>query len=99
AVAMGSGIWSMHYVGMLAFRLPIPVLYYAPSVLLSLIVAILASAVGLYVASNKSSGLRSLLAASPVMGAGIAAMHYIGMEAMRLRAMCHYSIPLVALSY
>ena len=49
AFAMGSGIWSMHYVGMLAFRLPVPVLYDIPTVLLSLFAAIFASAVALFV--------------------------------------------------
>ena len=47
AVAMGLGIWSMHYIGMLAFSLPVPVLYDWPTVLLSLLAAIFASAVAL----------------------------------------------------
>jgi two-component system, sensor histidine kinase and response regulator len=47
AFAMGSGIWSMHYVGMLAFHLPVPVLYHAPTVVASLLAAVLASAVAL----------------------------------------------------
>jgi NO-binding membrane sensor protein with MHYT domain len=98
ATAMGIGIWSMHYVGMLAFQLPVRVLYDLPNVLLSLVAAIFASGLGLYVVSNKSAGFGRFLAASPVMGGGIAAMHYIGMAAMRLPAMCRYSIPLVALS-
>src|SRR5271155_3078521 len=51
AGAMGLGIWSMHYIGMLAFSLPVPVLYDWPTVVLSLLAAILASAVALYVAS------------------------------------------------
>ena len=88
ATAMGLGIWSMHYIGMLAFSLPVPVLYDWPTVLASLLAAILASAVALYVVSRRrmrvwSAGLGSLL-----MGAGIAAMHYVGMEAMRVQAMC-----------
>ena len=49
AVAMGIGIWSMHYVGMLAFRLPVPVLYDWPTVLVSLLAAVLASAIALFV--------------------------------------------------
>src|ERR1035441_5991024 len=51
ATAMGLGIWSMHYIGMLAFNLPVPVLYAWPTVLASLLAAILASAVALYVVS------------------------------------------------
>src|ERR1700692_4545975 len=52
ATAMGTGIWSMHYIGMLAFRLPVPVLYDWPTVLGSLMAAILASAVALFVVSR-----------------------------------------------
>src|SRR5580692_11797011 len=84
AVAMGIGIWSMHYVGMLAFRLPVPVQYDWPTVLLSLLAAILASGIALFVVSRKTMTLPWALAGSIFMGAGIASMHYIGMEAMRL---------------
>src|SRR5437870_13380405 len=52
ATAMGIGIWSMHYIGMLAFSLPVPVLYDWPTVLLSLLAAIVASAVALFVVSR-----------------------------------------------
>ena len=58
----------------------------------------LPSAVALYVVSRKSMSLWRAVAGSIVMGAGIAAMHYIGMEAMRSTAMCHYDARLVALS-
>ena len=98
AVAMGTGIWSMHYVGMLAFRLLVPVQYDWPTVLLSLLAAILASAIGLFVASRKLMGPFRAIVGSVFMGSAIAGMHYIGMAAMRLPAMCHYSIPVVAAS-
>src|SRR3984957_13080653 len=87
ASAMGLGIWSMHYIGMLAFSLPIPVFYDWPTVLLSLVAAILASAVALYVVSRQRMGAWRAVAGSIPMGAGIAAMHYIVMDAMRLAAM------------
>src|SRR5437667_1991675 len=90
AIAMGFGIWSMHYIGMLAFRLPMPVLYDWPTVLLSLVAAILASAVALFVASRSKMGFLRALVGSLLMGGGIAAMHYTGMAAMRLPAMCRY---------
>jgi two-component system sensor histidine kinase/response regulator len=98
AFAMGTGIWSMHYVGMLAFRLPVAVAYDWPGVLLSLLAAMFASGVALFVVSRNTMGVASATAGSVVMGGGIAAMHYIGMEAMRLPAMCMYSVRLVALS-
>src|SRR5713101_5315064 len=53
AIAMGLGIWSMHYIGMLAFSLPVPVLYDWPTVLLSLMAAVFASAVALLVVSRQ----------------------------------------------
>lgn len=98
ALAMGIGIWAMHYVGMVAFHLPIPVQYDWPTVLLSLLVAVAASWVALFVASQATMGLASTVAGCLFMGTGIAAMHYIGMAAMRLKADCDYSLPLVALS-
>jgi PAS domain S-box-containing protein len=98
STAMGLGIWSMHYTGMLAFRLPVTVYYDWPTVLASLVAAIFASAVALYVVSRKRMSLSSSIAGSVVMGAGIAAMHYIGMMAMRLEGVCHYDASLVVLS-
>jgi NO-binding membrane sensor protein with MHYT domain/signal transduction histidine kinase len=98
AGAMGTGIWSMHYIGMLAFILPIPVAYHWPTVLLSLFAAILASVIGLHVVSRQKMGASRAIAGSVMMGAGIASMHYIGMAAMRLPAICQFSSFLVALS-
>ncbi len=98
ACAMGLGIWSMHYIGMLAFVLPIPVLYDWPTVGLSLVAAMAASAVALYVTSRPRMTMSAGVVGSLAMGSGIAAMHYIGMEAMRLAAMHDYAWPLVILS-
>jgi two-component system sensor histidine kinase/response regulator len=98
ALAMGMGIWSMHYMGMEAFRLPVPVEYDWPTVLLSMVAAVCASAVALFVVSRKTMGMAAAIGGSLLMGSGIAAMHYIGMEAMRLPGMCSYSSGLVALS-
>jgi NO-binding membrane sensor protein with MHYT domain/nitrogen-specific signal transduction histidine kinase len=98
AIAMGFGIWSMHYMGMLAFRLPVSVQYDWPTVVLSLIAAIVASAIALVVVSRPKMGLKRALLGSVLMGGGIATMHYTGMEAMRMPAMCTYSAGLVGLS-
>ena len=98
AGAMGTGIWSMHYIGMLAFVLPVPVSYHWPTVLLSLFAAMLASIVALGVVSQKKMGALRALAGSVLMGMGIASMHYIGMAAMRLSAACQFSPFLVVLS-
>jgi PAS domain S-box-containing protein len=98
AGAMGTGIWSMHYIGMLAFVLAIPVAYHWPTVMLSLFAAILASVVALGVVSRQKMDWFRALAGSVLMGAGIASMHYIGMAAMRLPAICHFNSFLVVLS-
>src|SRR5262249_28255941 len=95
ATAMGFGIWSMHYMGMLALRLPVPVQYDWPTVVLSLIAAVTASAVALVVVSRPKMGRARALSGSLAMGSGIATMHYTGMAAMRMPAMCSYSIPVV----
>jgi NO-binding membrane sensor protein with MHYT domain/nitrogen-specific signal transduction histidine kinase len=88
----------MHYIGMLAFNLPIPVAYDWPTVLLSLFAAILASGVALGVVSRQKMGWFRAVVGSVLMGAGIASMHYIGMAAMRLSAICRFNSFLVVLS-
>jgi PAS domain S-box-containing protein len=98
AGAMGTGIWSMHYIGMLAFVLPVPVAYHWPTVLLSLLAAILASVVALGVVSRQKMGASRAVVGSVLMGAGIASMHYIGMAAMRLPAICQFNFSLVVMS-
>lgn len=98
ATAMGQGIWSMHYIGMLAFHLPVMVRYNLPLVALSLIAAIVSSAIALYVVSREQLRKTEALAGAVVMGAGIGAMHYVGMAAMRLSAACHYNPWIVSLS-
>jgi len=97
-VAMGIGIWSMHYLGMLAVELPVEVAYFVPTVLLSLLMAIVASAVVLSVVSAERVGWRELLGGGVLMGAGIGGMHYTGMAAMRSTAMHRYEPWIVALS-
>ncbi len=98
AFAMGVGIWSMHYVGMEAFKLPMPVEYDWPTVLLSLIAAVLASGLALQIISRPKMTAAHLVFGSLMMGGGIAGMHYIGMDAMRLSAKMVYVPYLVVLS-
>src|SRR2546421_4163196 len=98
AFAMRSGIWSMRYVGMLAFRLPVPVLYDVPTVLASLLAAVLASAVALLFVSGETLGPARVLLGSAIMGAGIAIMHYTGMAAMRMPATLTYNPVVFTLS-
>src|ERR1700690_2961880 len=95
ASAMGLGIWSMHYIGMLAFQMPMQVLYDVPTVVVSLLAAIVASAVALFTVSRRQMGIWQTVAGGVVMGSGIAAMHYIGMAAMRMSARVTYNRPIV----
>lgn len=92
SVAMGAGIWAMHYLGMLAIQLPVPVYYDWPIVLLSGIMAIAASAVALHVISRARPHSRHVFLGGLLMAAGIAGMHYTGMTAMRSQAMEHYNL-------
>jgi PAS domain S-box-containing protein len=98
SATMGLGIWAVHYIGMLALNLPVAVYYDWPTVLLSLLAAMLASGVALFAVSRPAMGPWRTCVGGVFMGAGIAGMHYIGMDAMRLPAMCHYSAGLVVLS-
>jgi NO-binding membrane sensor protein with MHYT domain len=98
AIAMGIGVWAMHFKGMLAFHLPVPVEYHWPTVLASLLVAVLASAFALYVASQHKMRPLAAFTGSVIMGAGIAGLHYIAMAAMRLPANTRYSPLLVTAS-
>ena len=84
AFAMGVGIWSMHFIGMLAFNSPIPLGYELSTTLLSLLIAISASSFALYVASRPSLTWQLLTTAGVIMGIAIVSMHYVGMAAIVL---------------
>ena len=98
AAAMGCGIWSMHFIGMLSIRTPTPLSYDLPITGLSLLIAISASWFALYVTSRSTLSLSGLLSGGALMGFGIAAMHYTGMGAARVQPPIHYDMGLVALS-
>lgn len=98
AITIGGGIWSMHFVGMLALRLPIPISYDVLWTLVSALVAILVTGVGLFFVAVERFTLRRLGLASLFMGSGIAAMHYIGMAAVRANCVITYDPALVGLS-
>jgi PAS domain S-box-containing protein len=99
AISMGGGIWSMHFVGMLAFSLPCGIAYEPVGTVLSMIPGMLASGVALGAISKPDEpGLSRLLVSAILMGGGIGAMHYSGMAAMRPEALLRYDPGLVALS-
>jgi len=98
AVAMGIGIWAMHFKGLLAFHLPVKVAYHWPTVLASLVIGVLASAIALHIATRQKMGPAQAWTGSLILGGGIAAMHYVGMAAMRLAAVIRFDPVVVALS-
>lgn len=98
ACAMGTGIWSMHFIGMLAFSLPIPLGFDPAITLLSLMIAIVSSVFALWIACQKTLPLLRLGLASALLGLGIAGMHYTGMAAMQMVPVIQYVPSLFILS-
>ena len=98
AVVMGGGIWSMHFIGMLAFVAPVPMSYDIGLTSLSLVVAIVVTGGAFYVISRQGASPLHLVLSGIFMGLGIVAMHYTGMAAMRGHAELGYDRLFVALS-
>ncbi|GJD93907.1 MHYT domain-containing protein [Methylobacterium iners] len=99
ALAMGGGIWAMHFVAMLAFSMPGMEAHYDLGLtLLSLIVPVAVTGIGFAVVNRPTSSRFALAASGLLMGIGIAAMHYTGMAAMHVPASLRYDAPWVAVS-
>lgn len=98
SLAMGAGVWSMHFIGMLAFSLPMKMGYDPGITLASLVIAIASSAFALWLVCQSEISQRRLLLGALVLGAGIASMHYTGMEAMQMDPPITYNRPLLLLS-
>lgn len=99
SLAMGIGIWSMHFLGMLALRIPMPMNYDPLLTLLSLLAAIASSAVALWTVCRLDLSTPQLCAGTVLMGGGMCTMHYTGMAAMRMASGIHYIPSLVLLSF
>ena len=99
ALALGVGIWAMHFIGMLAVKLPIAVTYDLLWTLVSALVCILVVGLGVFVASFGRLTPKRLAGAGLLMGTGIAMMHYVGMSALRANCIVSYSPLLVAASF
>lgn len=98
AVAMGGGIWSMHFIGMLAYSLPIRMSYDLSITVLSLLVAIGVSAFALSIVARETVSRTHFLIGGLLMGLGISAMHYTGMHAMQMNPSIDYDMAWVAAS-
>jgi diguanylate cyclase (GGDEF)-like protein len=97
-VTMGLGIWSMHFVGMLALRMSMAVSYDDPLVALSLVVAVAGASMSLAVVTRPDVSRRGIVLAGLFMGLAMAAMHYIGMDAMQMAAIIYWDALLVLAS-
>ncbi|MDB5849817.1 MAG: hypothetical protein JWP29_3569, partial [Rhodoferax sp.] len=99
SLAMGIGIWSMNFVGMLALRLPLNLSYNAPLTAISMLPAILASGLLLYLIRRcRAPRAVHIALGSLILGAGIGGMHYAGMAAIELRPVLRFDWALVGLS-
>lgn len=98
AMSMGTGIWSMHFIGMLAFHLPVPVAYDLPITLSSMLIAVVVSGLALLILRRPMLGTRNLTLGATFIGIGISAMHYTGMIAMQMSPPIRYDAPLFVLS-
>ena len=96
ATAMGCGIWSMHFIGMLAFSLPIRLSYDLLWTLVSLIAAVGVSAFALFIVTRPTVRRFHILAGGVLMGAGICCMHYMGMQALKMNPGIDYDPLIVA---
>jgi diguanylate cyclase (GGDEF)-like protein len=98
AIAMGTGIWSMHFVGMLAFHLPVTVAYDAAITALSMVIAIAVSGLALFIVRRPALTRQNITVGATLMGVGIACMHYTGMHAMQMSPAIQYNPFLFMLS-
>ncbi|HSW21041.1 MAG TPA: MHYT domain-containing protein, partial [Ramlibacter sp.] len=96
--AMGTGIWAMHFVGMLAFRMPIPLGYDLELTFVSWLLAAVISSAALWQAGLPNLRAKHLAVSALLMGVGIAAMHYLGMAAMLMEPGIQWNPALVVLS-
>lgn len=94
----GCAIWAMHFTGMQAYRMDFAVSYDVSTTLLSLALPVLLAGIGFLVAYKWQNSIIAWLAAGSVFGLGVAAMHYLGMQALRTEAMMHHDSVLVAVS-
>lgn len=98
ALTLGAGVWAMHFIGMVAYQLPVASNYDVFITAISVVPSVLASLVVLISSGNLTISNRKLLSLSIAMGGGIGLMHYIGMSAMRLEGVMRYDPILFTLS-
>ena len=97
-VTLGMAIWSMHFIGMLAFHLPIPIAYDSFLTFVSVLPAIAAALLGFYLLRNPKLELKKIVIGGFFMGLGITAMHYTGMAALKMQPAVSYNLTIFSLS-
>ncbi|WP_058308513.1 bifunctional diguanylate cyclase/phosphodiesterase [Gracilibacillus massiliensis] len=98
AIVMGAGVWSMHFIGMLAYHMHVTVEYNVFITLLSMFASIASSFIAFYITMPKIINRKKILLGGLCMGSGIVIMHYLGMEAMIMEADISYQASKVLLS-
>jgi NO-binding membrane sensor protein with MHYT domain len=99
AASLGCGIWTMHFIAMIGFSVrQAPITYDVPRTVLSLVVAIVVVSAGVFIVGYCGAAPAMLTLAGGITGLGVAAMHYLGMSALRLNGEIHYDVLTVALS-
>ena len=98
SLTMGTGLWAMHFKGMLAYYLPVSIAYNLPILIVSWLAAVIASGIAFYSFHRGFAHRFSLLIPGILMGSGMGSMHYMGIAAMRVRAEMHHNYWIVALS-
>lgn len=99
ATAIGSGIWTMHFVAMMGFTVAgAPIGYDRPTTFASLAVAIVMVGIGIFIVGYRGASPMALVTGGTITGLGVASMHYLGMAGMRLQGRLEYDTPTVALS-
>ncbi|HEY9576597.1 MAG TPA: MHYT domain-containing protein, partial [Pseudobacillus sp.] len=98
SLSMGLTIWSVHFIGMLSFSLPIAVDYKVELVLLSIVPAVGASAISFYTLHKSKMKPVTIVGSGLLIGLAIVAMHYLGMSSLKVKASVSYHPSLVLLS-
>ncbi|AVZ72392.1 hypothetical protein SLUN_09475 [Streptomyces lunaelactis] len=99
ATAIGSGIWTMHFVAMMGFSVAeAPIGYDRPTTFASLAVAIIMVGIGIFIVGYRGATPMALITGGTITGLGIASMHYLGMAGIRLQGRLEYDTATVALS-
>lgn len=98
SIALGGGVWSMHFVGMLAFDLCTPVEYGWQLTILSVLPSIAASLVALNLIIQKTITLKQIFLGGVLVGAGIGTMHYVGMASMQMATLLRYDLVMFLVS-